>query len=403
VSLLAGIRVVEAASMILVPSAAATLADFGAEVIKVEPPDGDQNRHLHELPGMPASPVPYAFLVDNRSKKGIVVNLKDPEGLAVLHRLLATADVFMTNYRPAALARLRLRYEDLAPAHPRLIYASATGFGETGPEADKPAYDTIVYWTRSGLEGALFPADGSLGPIPAGSGDHPSGAALFGAITLALFARERTGRGLKVSTSLLACGAWANATSLQAALCGAAFPPKRPRAQAPGFGTVYYQTRDGRLLKFALVNPAKVWPPFCRAVGRPDLIDDRRFATPAARSRHTPELVAVLDAAVAARDADDWRARLEAHDVPFAILPRYEELAADPQMATGGVFVDLDGGGARTVDSPIRVGGVDKVPPRPAPEVGEHTTEVLGLLGYPEAEIRGLLERGVVVQNGKIG
>jgi crotonobetainyl-CoA:carnitine CoA-transferase CaiB-like acyl-CoA transferase len=204
--LLDGIRVVEAASMVLVPSAASMLADFGADVIKIEPPQGDENRRLHELTSMPDSEIPYSFLMDNRTKRGIALDLKQPDGLAVLHRLVDRADVFLTNFRAPALERLGLRWEDLAPRNTRLLYASATGFGEAGPDALRPAYDTVVYWSRSGLESSVLTPDGRLGPIPAGSGDHPSAVALFGAIVLALYARERTGRGLKVSTSLLAGG-----------------------------------------------------------------------------------------------------------------------------------------------------------------------------------------------------
>ena len=208
--LLQGIRVVEAASMVLVPSAAAMLADFGAEVIKVEPPEGDYNRKMHELPTLPQSEAPYCFLVDGRSKQSIVLDLKSTDGVAILHKLVSTTDVFLTNYRAPALARLRLRWDDLAPLNPRLVYASASAFGESGPEADKPGYDTVVYWARSGLESSLLTPEGTLGQLAGGAGDHPTALALFGAVALALFARERSGRGLKVGTSLLAAGAWAN-------------------------------------------------------------------------------------------------------------------------------------------------------------------------------------------------
>ena len=192
--------------MVLVPSAAAMLADFGAEVIKVEPPEGDYNRRMHELPTLPASATPYCFLMDNRSKRGVALDLKDLDGVAVLHRLAGSADVFLTNFRPAALEKLKLRWEDLAPLNPRLVYASASGFGEAGPEAEKPGYDTVVYWSRSGLETSLLTPEGTLGQLAGGAGDHPTALALFGAVMLALFTRERTGRGLKVGTSLLAAG-----------------------------------------------------------------------------------------------------------------------------------------------------------------------------------------------------
>ena len=399
-ALLDGIRVVEAASMVLVPSAASMLADFGADVIKIEPPQGDENRRLHELPAMPDSEIAYSFLMDNRTKRGIGVDLKQPDGLAVLHRLVDRADVFLTNFRPPALERLGLRWEDLAPRNARLVYASATGFGEAGPDAGRPAYDTVVYWSRSGLESSVLTPDGRLGPIPAGSGDHPSAVALFGAVVLALYARERTGRGLKVSTSLLASGLWANATTLQAQLCGAIFHPKWTRETAPSFGTVYYRTRDGRALKFSLVNPGKLWPRFCRAVGQPALENDPRFATQEGRVKHAQALIALLDRIFAERDAAEWLKRLEAEDLPFAMLPTYPEIARDPQAAANGMFVELEHprfGRLRTVDSPITVAGEPKTPARAAPELGEHTEAVLAELGYSPAAIADLLARGIAI------
>jgi crotonobetainyl-CoA:carnitine CoA-transferase CaiB-like acyl-CoA transferase len=399
--LLEGIRVVEAASMVLVPSAAAMLADFGAEVVKVEPPEGDYNRRMHELPTLPQSEAPYCFLVDSRSKQSIVLDLKSTEGVAILHKLVSTADVFLTNYRPPALVRLRLRWDDLAPLNPRLVYASASAFGESGPEADKPGYDTVVYWARSGLESSLLTPEGTLGQLAGGAGDHPTALALFGAVALGLFARERTGRGLKVGTSLLAAGAWANSWNIQAQLCGATFPPKLPRSQARTFG-VYYRTRDGRVLKFALVNPEKLWPRFCRAVGRLDLVNDPRFADSVARRAHVQELIAILDAIFASEDAAHWKARLEADDIPFAILPTYEEVARDPQLHANGILVAFEHprfGRLETVDSPISVAGVTKTPPRAAPELGEHTRQVLVNLGYTDHQIRDFLARRVAVQS----
>src|SRR5260370_2563370 len=180
--LLDGIRVVEAASMVLVPSAAAMLADFGAEVIKVEPPEGDYNRRMHELPTLPDSETPYCFLVDNRSKKGVALDLRDADGVAALHRLAGTADVFLTNFRRAALEQLKLRREDLAPLNPRLVYANGSGFGEAGAEADKPGYDTVVYWARSGLETSLLPPEGTLGQLAGGAGAPPTRPPPLGAV-----------------------------------------------------------------------------------------------------------------------------------------------------------------------------------------------------------------------------
>jgi crotonobetainyl-CoA:carnitine CoA-transferase CaiB-like acyl-CoA transferase len=397
-SLLEGIRVVELASVIMAPSTAAILADFGAEVIKVEPPHGEENRRLHELVGLPDSSIPYSFVVDNRSKKGVALDLKQPEGCRILLELIATADVFITNHRRAALERLGLSWEQLQPRNPRLIYAAASAFGDAGPEAAKPGYDTVVYWSRSGIESTMLTPDGTLGSIPSGSGDHPTGLALFGAIMLALFGRERSGQGTRVSTSLLAAGVWANACLLQAQLCGAAFHPKRRREEAIAFSGIYYRTRDGRMLKFSMVNPARLWPALCRAIERPELIDDPRFVTVETRREHAQALIGIFDAVFATQDAAYWRPRLEAHDLPFAIVPTYEEVAADPQLAANGLFPEYDDprwGRLRTVDDPITVAGVAKVPPRPVPDLGQHTREVLAGLGYGKAAIDALIARGV--------
>ena len=399
---LSGIRVVEAASIIMVPSTATILSDFGAEVIKVEPPAGDANRYLHFLTGMPDSEIAYSYMQLNRNKRGIVLDLKSDKGSEVLHRLLETADIFLTNYRPAALSNLKLGYEDLKDRYPRMIYAYGTGFGEEGSEADRPGFDVITYWGRSGIETSMFPYEGWLRSVPPGTGDHPSGLALYGAIMTALYRREQTGRGGKVSTSLLANGAWANSCLIQAQLCGATFMEKMPREESPNFTGLHYRTADDRMLKIAILEVERDWPALCRAVGRSELIEDPRFATLEARTENMGELIAILDEALAEHDLDYWRAALEEHDIPFAALPTYEEIAEDRQMAANGVFVEYDHpkhGRIRTVNSPFSLADEPKRPPEAAPELGQHTCEVLAELDYSSDEIRDLIERGAVAQS----
>jgi formyl-CoA transferase len=400
--LLEGIRVVEAATMVFVPSAAAILSDFGAEVIKVEAPGrGDLHRYGHQFPGMPESEVPYVFQVDNRNKKSIVVNLKEQEGREVLRKLVATADVFLTNYRSAALKKLEMTYEDFQKINPRLIYAYGSGYGETGPEADNPGYDMVCYWSRSGIEGHMFPMKDWLGPLPYGSGDHPSGMTLLAAILFGLYSREKTGVGTRVSTSLLSCGAYANSNMIQGQLCGAKFPVRVPREQSYNFTYLYYMPKDGRPLKLNIADQEKDWAPFCRAVERPDLIDDPRFATIEVRVNHMSELIAIFDEAFAQHDLAYWNRVLAEHDIPSTYMRTYEEVAEDPQMAASGVFTEVDHprfGRFRTVDSPLQVSGTEKVKPGASPELGEHTREVLAALGYTEEGIRDLLDRGVAAE-----
>jgi formyl-CoA transferase len=399
---LEGLRVIELASWVATPSAGTVAADFGAEVIKVEPPDGgDQYRRFHQLGGMPKSEIPYPWLLDARNKRSIALDLKQEDGLSVLYDLIETADVFLTSLRPSALARARLRYEDLKKINPRLIYALGTGFGETGPDADKPGYDVVTFWSRTGLEDLLFPVDGWLGPIPPGIGDHSSAAILFGGIMLALYARGRTGKGQKISTSLLANGVYANSIAVQAQLVGAEFYDKMPREEFPHFAGVYYRGRDGRIFRHAAFAEHH-FPPFCRAVGRPDLIEDPRFAALEERNAHMPELIAILDEVFAERDLEYWQAAFEEHDVSYTLVADHEEVASDPQLEANRVFVELDHpeyGRLRTINTPLSLDGEEKVTPRPAPELGEHTREVLTNLGYSSEKIDDLLARAVAVQH----
>jgi crotonobetainyl-CoA:carnitine CoA-transferase CaiB-like acyl-CoA transferase len=399
-NILEGIRVVEVATMILVPATGMMLADYGADVIKIETPGvGDGNRYLHQLTGMPVSEIPYCYLQDNRNKRSVALDLKSEEGLAILRQLLETADVFTSNVRPQALERLGLTYEEVQAINPGIIYAYANGYGEAGPEATSPGYDVICYWSRSGLEATLFPYEGWLSPIPAGSGDHPTGVALFGAIMLALYDRQRSGRGRKVTTSLIASGTYANSSNVQGQLCGAEFPERVHRDESHNFAYIYYRAGDGQVFKPAIVNVEKRWPSFCRAMGRPDLIDDPRFANNDIRIQHMTELIAIFDEVIAQHDLEYWKAALREHDIPFAVPSDYEAVENDPQLAANGVFIEVDDpryGKMRMVDSPIKLQGIDKVGPNAAPDLGQHSQEVLGELGYTEKQIEDLLGRGVI-------
>jgi formyl-CoA transferase len=401
--MLADIRVVEVGTMVFAPSACAILADFGAEVIKVEPPGkGDLNRHYHTLPGMPVSDLPYTFQADNRNKKSVAIDVKTTAGYEVLCRLIARADVFATNYRLSALGRLKLTYDDLKVIQPRLIYALGTAFGEEGSERDKPGYDAVTYWSRSAIESHVFPVDGWLGPFPYGSGDHPSGMALFGAILLGLYERQKTGRGCKVSTSLLANGAWANATMLQAQLAGATLAEKRPRARAYNFASLHYKTADGRFLRMSILNVERDWPRLCTAIGRPELTSDPRFAELASRAQNMELLIPILDEAFLQRDAEYWRRALAEYDIAFSAMPTYPEVASDPQMHANQIVVPLEHprlGTIATINSPIQVEGFEKQRPTPAPELGQHTSQVLGGLGYSPVEIERLISAGIAEQH----
>ena len=399
--ILSGLRVIDCSTYIAAPAAAAVLSDFGAAVIKIErPPHGDPYRHLPLVPGMPTCEQNYCWILEGRNKRSVALNLADAAAREVLLKLVAATDVFITNYQPALAAKFRLRYEDLSPLNDRLIYAYVTGYGERGAGAGAPGYDGTAYWARSGLMGTIHNADSEPAISPSGFGDHPTAMSLVAGIMLALYQRERTGRGAKVSTSLMANGAWSNACNIQAELCGAAFVPRWTRQTPVNPLVNHYLSRDGVRFFFVLLDPAKDWANLCRALDRADLIGDARFATPQLRRQNSASLVELIDNAMASKDAGDWRRLFAKHEVIWSPVPKFGDAAHDEQMRANGVFVPIEGTILETVNSPVELEGVHKERPRLAPAVGEHTREVLRELGYGDEEIRALAERAAISWQG---
>jgi len=398
--LLSGLRVIEAATFIFGPGAATVLGDFGADVVKIEAPGmGDPYRHIYRLPGFPSCDKNYFYLIEGRHKRSVAIDLKQPEGGEIVQRLVRGADVFISNFPLPVLGRLGLTYEQLAPLNPRLVYAHVTGYGTTGPECEKPGYDMTAYWARSGLMHGIghATADPPL-PLP-GMGDHPSAMALFGGIMLALYRREQTGTGTKVSSSLLANGAWANSCRLQAALCGATPNPPWQRDAAENALINHYRSKDGRHVLLSGVSNDRDWPRLCIAIEREDLVSDPRFANAKVRGAHAREMVAILDEIFAQRTFDEWAVALERAGFPWGIIPSDAEVAADPQMRHAGAFVEFEHpqyGPTWTVNSPIELADAPKQPPTAAPGVGEQSREILRELGYSPAEVEELFSRGVV-------
>src|SRR6476620_3360749 len=393
-----GLKVLDCASFIAAPAAATVLSDFGAKVIKIEPPgSGDPYRNLPNLPGYPVSQHNFAWLLESRNKRSLALDLSKPEGQAVLYRLVAEADVFITNFPPAVRERLGMAYAKLAPLNERLIYASFTGYGEKGEEANKPGFDSNAYWARSGLMD-LVRADTNTTPARsvAGMGDHPCAMALYGAIVTALYKRERTGKGSHVSSNLMANGVWASGVLAQAKLCGSKFAERRPRERALNAVANHYQCKDGRWLILSLLSEEKQFPILARCLGREDLIDDTRFATNADRHARSVELIKVFDETFATRDLAEWRKILDGNGLVFGIVGILDDIPSDKQMLDNEVLVPFENDTMLTISSPIWVEGAKKVKPRKPPALGEHSDEILRGAGYDEAAIRKLRSSGAV-------
>ena len=398
--ILAGIKVLDAASFIAGPVSTTIMADFGAEVIKLEPPGGDGYRKIATVAGMPQAEEAYHWMVDNRSKRGLSLDLATDAGREVLYRLVAGTDVFVTNFMPSVREKLGLRYEDLAPLNPRLIYGSMSAYGETGPEAGVTGFDTTAYWARSGLMDLVRPdPHGDPARSMPGMGDHPTGVALLSAILLALYRRERTGKGGMAHTSLLANGMWSNAYMAQAALCGAEVPMRPRRETAANALSNHYRTKDERWFILTAANEEKEWARFPTAVGQPELADDPRFVSQQDRQKNAAILVAVLDEIFARQDMAYWRRTFGAHRITVGEVAKTEDIRDSDQVRAAGIVVPTADPGMDaelTIDSPVWIEGAAKRAPRPAPEVGEHTLEILTETGYDQAGIADLRDRGAL-------
>jgi len=285
-------------------------------------------------------------------------------------------------------------YEALQAVNPRLVYGYISGFGEAGPDAGKPAFDQTAFWARSGLMAMLHNADGEPTKAPTGMGDHPTGSSLFGAIMMALFNRERTGEGARVSTSLLANGLWANSSFLQAELCGAKFYPKTTRKTSLNPLVNHYVTRDAKRLYMCCMEFPREWHAVCRVIEREDLIDDSRFNTRERRMENNVELIEIIDKILITKDLAEWTESFRVHSITWSPVPLPPDVVADEQLEATGALQAIGEDGMKTILSPINVAGREKVKPSMPPELGDHSRELLEELGYDHESIEQLVAAG---------
>jgi len=392
-----GVKVVEVGQWVAGPAAAAVLGDWGADVVKIEPPEGDPFRGL--LSALGAGDTSPPFELDNRNKRSVALNLALEEGREIAGRLVDGADVLVTNARPAALARAGLDFATVADRNPRLVYAHVTGYGLNGEDSDRAAYDVGAFWSRAGVAASLTP-DGS--PLPyqrGGMGDHMAGLAAAGAVSAALFARERTGEGQLVSVSLLRIGMYMIGWDISMSL-RMGFPTVPMTVAAPPNPLITaYQAGDGKRFWMLGLQADRHWPDVLRAVERPEWAEDERFSSIMARFQHSAELVSELNAIFATRPLADWAPIFDWEDVWWAPVQHAHETVDDPQARAAGGFVAVPVEGGDPVDmvaTPVDFGGTPWAPRSMPPEFAQHTEEVLLELGHDWDRIIELKELGAI-------
>ena len=396
--MLKGLKVVEVATYVAAPGAGGMLADWGAEVIKIEGPGGDPIRGFFASIGAetPDNPV---FELDNRGKRGLALDLSKPEGLALLDQLVAKADVFLTNLRPGALGRAKLDPERLRSLNPRLVYASVTGFGLTGPDADKPGLDVAAFWSRAGVAALTTPKGSEPFLLRTAVGDHTCSLATVSAILAALLERERTGEGRLVETSLLKSGVYSVGSDMAIALRYGKVASNRLRPDSVNPLNNFFLTSDGRWLCLRPRQGGDDWPRIARAAGRADLIEDPRFSSTKHRRKNGPELVGELDRGFAALTLEAARAALDRADVIWSLVQTPQEVIADPQAEAAGCFVRMEGADGAEILSPaapVRFHGYEEGVRPAAPTYGQHSKAIARELGLGEAEIQALVDRRIL-------
>ena len=392
--LLEDVIVIDAATYLAGPGAATILADFGANVIKIEPPGGDGYRAL-----VGSYPVPYHWLLTARNKRSLCLDLSKDAGQQLMRELIAKADVFTTNFLPNQLKKYNAEYETFKAINPRLIYAHISGYGTQGPEADRRAFDVTGWWARSGIMEFIREPGQTPMPMAPGMGDHSTATAFFGCIMTGLYRREKTGEGSFVSTSLAANGVWSNGMALQGVIAGTDVGTYRQKKGWPNPFTDCYACADGVYLVLAVINTAREYPQLAAALGCEDWLDDPRFATVPQLLKHRPEFRQALGEGFAKFTYAQASERLEQAGVTHGPVQPMAAVLEDEQLRANDVIVetgDTQGGYPLTIASPINVREAPKLAPSRAPDLGAHTIDILQELDFAEEYVQDLMRDGVI-------
>ncbi len=393
--LLEDITVIDAATFLAGPGASTILADFGANVIKIEPPGGDAYRTL-----VGGYPVPYHWLLTSRNKRSLALDLTKDAGQKLMHELIAKADVFTTNFLQGHMEKYQVEYERLKGMNPRLIYAHISGYGLEGPDANRRAFDVTGWYARSGIMEFIRNPGQTPMPMAPGMGDHCTATALYGCIMTALYRRERTGEGSFVSTSLAANGVWANGMALQGVVAGTNIGTYRQAKGWPNPFTDAYPCKDGEYVVLALINTGREYPQLAAALGRESWLEDERFANVGAVMKNRPEFREAMTEAFMQFTLAEASARLEQAGVTYSRVQPMADVLNDEQMRANGIVVETgdEGEGYElTVASPINVREAPKKAPSRAPDVGADSVEVLRELGFEESYVAQLVSSKVIL------
>jgi len=396
---LAGIKVVELAMWVAGPSCSAVLGDWGADVIKLEDPNGgDPIRGAVTTRAMTETRVVPPYELDNRNKRSVAVDLRRAEGVEFAMKIIEHADVFITSLRVETLARMKLDYASMASRNPRLVYASLNGYGHRGPDKNRPAFDYAAAWARSGIMHTVAEPGQAPPAQRPGMIDHAAGLGLAGAISAALLQRVRTGHGCEVNISLFQMGLWMNATDLTIGLISGKPPEQESRGERTNPLWNSYQCKDGGWIYFVMIQSDRHWPDFCAALGHAEWRDDARFKDFGGRRKNSREITRLIDEAIASRTREEWGPIFDRHNLIWAPVQTEAEVMLDRQAEAVGAFVDIEHPnipGCRVVNSPVEFGVGPHPAYRHAPELGAHTEEVALEAGLSWEEIAKLKDAGI--------